>query len=278
MTSWIGQPGAMIRLSCPTSITRTGGYAYLTADTVDGGRRAQRVSTLREWAIDISTAAPQEHAVIEQISAGATDAASAVWVAPDAPGANLLTPADAILRIAPRTEYGWATGGGRTLPDGTWVGGVLAASSGAATGPALMGSTIAPVVPGVPVTGSAWVANADSYVRLSLRDVTNTEVVAARSNGAAGTGVQRLGVTIPASAIPSSVVGAWLTVEGGARFAAGPAVTWTDKVYPWAAGRGCAAAVVSASGEFETVLAVVGNPNWGRYDSAKSIVVTEVSA
>lgn len=277
MSTWIGQPGAMIRLSCPSTMTRTGGASYLTVDTVDGGRRAQKVSRLREWAIDMSTATPQDNAVIEQISAGATDATAAVWVAPDAPFANLLTPSDSILAITPRDQYGWDTAGGRTLPDGTWVGGALVASSGASTGPALLGSTIAPVVPGVPVTGSAWVANPDSYVRLSLRNAAGAEVVAARSNGAVGTDVQRLAVTIPADAIPAGVVGAWLTVEGNARFAAAPAITWTGTVYPWTAGRGCAAAVISEAGSIETILAALGTPGWGRYDAAKSVVVTEVS-
>lgn len=277
MSSWLGQPGAMIPMSCPATMTRTGGASYLTVDTVDGGRRAQKVTRLRQWALDMALATPHDNAVIEQISAGATDAAAAVWVAPDAPFANLLTPADSILAITPRDQYGWATSGGRTLPDGTWVGGVLVAASGAATGPALMGATITPVVPGVPVTGSAWVANPDSYVRISLRDAAGTEVIGARSNGAVGNDVQRLAVTIPATSIPATVVGAWLTVEGAARFAAGPAITWTETVYPWTAGRGCPAAVVSSAGDFDTILAVLGTPVWGRYDTAKSVVITEVS-
>ena len=127
-----------------------------------------------------------------------------------------------------------------------------------------------PVIPGVPVTGSAWLLGSNADVGLQWLDasggVITTHVSAPVS--ASLDGVRASVTAMP----PAGAVRVSLIARNAVR-AARPAITYTSEVFPWGDGQGCQKAVVHAVSR--DVTKAWDNPNTGRW-SELSFTVQEV--
>lgn len=275
MGVWMGSLGALVEIACPSTQSRSGGVQYASAETVDGGRVAQAVRTLRSWSLDVSVATPSELGTLEQM-ADRVRHEPGIFVPVDAPMSNVATPKDTSVRFAPRR--GWMPYGPRVMPDGTWVGAAQISDPATRTGSALMQATMTPVIPGKPVTVSAWLVG--GQIRVALQNAANREVRAFFTPADQSTVVPvRHVVTIPADQVTVDVAGLWVTVEGDSTYAGGLAVTWTDQVMPWSAGRGCTSAILSAPDKWDTLAAFRDvRPGTGQFDAVSGWVVQEVGA
>lgn len=264
---WIGHPGALLALpGIKGELTRTVTRAASFKTSAGGNLRAYlsaRRAPLRVWKCSIPHLQPQEAAVLHDLLMH-TDPPF-VWVDPFARVTNVLTPAAAGLAATIPTLP--ATGR-QPLEGG------LYSPTGAANPSGVMVRVQpAPVVPGMPVTCSAYIAApGNGYLSAVLLDsagaVTSSPVTSATVTGTDQ--LRRVHVTIPAPPVNAAAVELRLH---GASVIAWPAVTWTDTLRPYGPGGGAAQVVLEGLDE-KIVEAVLASS--GKRRSDVSFTVTEV--
>lgn len=267
---YLGTPGRMIKLKCPVAQRDSSDAGYRFVTTLEGKRKAQVVPGRRRvW--DVSTGrltTPDQVATLAEFASGAWGPGP-FWFVPEAAAqVNLMSPHDISDPI--RMSAG-IPGGPLPLQDG----GVAATSklklpgdSGHISWRNDATESDPPVLPGVPVTGSAWVTGHGAYVMLQFTLESGSIISSASSNAIDSAGV---GVRVSVTATPpEGAAMVRLTVRNAER-AARPAVTWTDGPMEWGEGLGCHKAVVDEVAR-DLVRAVPGRQMY----SDTSFVVTEV--
>jgi len=240
---YLGTLGRMIGIKCPAQQQVQSEERYTFQATLEGHRKAQvRPRNPRTWSLQTSDATtPQQALALTQFASGAWGPGPFVFVSADAPVTNMLTPAAASCSPEMAEGYSHLSGGGPVQLGGVWAARSLLSSS---PGALLIINEKVPVLPGVPVTISAWVRGDGGYVRVSFYDTSDTVVGSASSSvkSTAGT-AQRSWVSAnpPVGAAYARIVGVGVTML------ALPELTWTNELLPEAEGQGCAQAVVHSA-------------------------------
>lgn len=268
MSAYLGKLGQLIPIYSNPSMGVSGIPARSFQTTLEGRVKAQvKPVGRRVWELSAAYASPGELAALMGFVNGEWGNGPFVWVPPTAPAINLLAPgvascgADAVMVPA-------VTVVGPLLCGDDWAGRSLANSAPASPMP--FGPATIPIIPGKPVTGSAWVVGVGAKVRLDWKNAAGGTIssVASTGSGIAGTAT-RLSVTgtPPVGAVSCSLYGTATTQ------AARPAVTWTDHANEWGSGEGCAKAIVEAVDR----TALTGSDLLsGRRDSNLSFTIREV--
>lgn len=267
MSAYLGPVGNLIGFKCPSDEEITLAENSSLSWTLGGKQKAQyNLSAPRAWQVSIGTATPQEVAGLAALMRGLYGPPPWVYVGPWAQVTNLLPPSASVLAVGSWTGSG-VPGGQVTLDDGTRP--VLSALSD--TG-AQLDLPAVPVVPGEPVTGSAWGAGDTEFTaQLIFRNSAGGTVSSASSTVTAplGSPLRRGGVTAWA---PTGAVDVVLRLTGAKR-AAQPAVTWTPDMAAWTVGGG--APKVIARGLSQALQLAVRDAAFLRRSSA-SFVLEEV--
>lgn len=272
MSVYLGELGRLVELKCPSSqsVSVEDGTTFET--TLEGRVKAQaRSARRRSWSVDIGAATPAEMASMLAFAGGEWGKGPFVWVSTDAPVTNLL-PLEASL-CGSQAIYSntVSRGGPMQLGDGTWAGSSLTTSD--PTGTLWVGASKAPVpvLPGQPVTASAWVIGAGGKVRLHWVAADGSAMagtVTSSGTGAAGV-PQRLSATgIP----PAGAVSCTMSTTKATQITR-PAITWTGAPFDWQPGEGCPKAVIH--GLSRQIILALRDPSYGRYSNA-SFTITEV--
>ena len=246
------------------------GFTFQT--TLEGRVKAQaRERSPRRWSVGIGTATPGEIASLLAFASGEWGPGPFVWVSADAPVTNLLTPE--VARCGPQALYSAAASlaGPMALGGGQWAGASMTTTDPVGTTWIAGPKAPIPVIPGQPVTVSAYVLGANARVRLHWYRADGTVEPAFVTSQGAGAGgeVRRLHVT---ATPPAGVVSCTISTTRAAQLTR-PAATWTDQLFDWHPGEGCQMAVLH--GLSRRTLLALRDPAYGRYSSA-SFTVTEV--
>lgn len=252
---YLGSLGRMVGIKCPASQNVQSEERYTPSVTLEGRRKMQvRPVGRRTWSLQTSDATtPAEHSLLSQFVNGAWGNGPFVFVSADAPHTNLLTPAaascDPALITAPASI---SNGGPVEFEPGLWSGRSYFNTSPTLS-VAFRGKV--PVLPGVKVTGSAYVRGAGIRLYVSFWDSAgaNLGAYASAGTGTASAWTRLLVTRTP----PANAVHAEIYATGAGRSVA-PALTWTDTVQSWSDGQGCEKAVVTGMSR-DQVLAVVGH-------------------
>lgn len=240
MTSYIGLPGALVPIVCPTSEPRSDERTMTEMVTASGRRVVQLGPRVRRsWSVEYGTEHPRDYAVLDALTRWSTPLS---WVGALAQATNLLTPDQAAMEGRPGVMRGALDLGGDL-----WVAQWVAGHSTSTV--SVTGAFPVPVRPGVPVTVSAYVQRADPArpVQLVLQflDATGAVLSAITDDGPAGPGIPRASWT---RTPPVGAAGVTVVIRYAAILAA-PQVTWTPTATPWAPGRGVNRVVVLPGSE-----------------------------
>lgn len=244
MTSFIGMPGALAEIACPTTESQSSNRVASEQVAFSGRRIVQLGNRVRRtWSVEYGVEHPRDFAVLDALTRWD---GPLVWVGAMAQATNLLTPGQATLGDATfsggaSARSGLINPGG--IPAVSWAGGPPG-SVVSLTGPRLV-----PVRPGVPVTVSVWTQRADSgrSTRLvyEFRDAIGANVDSGLVTGPSGPDLQRAVWTIVPPVGAAEVV---LGVHDAATVAL-PQVTWTAGEVDYAPGRGVHRVVVVPGSE-----------------------------
>lgn len=243
---YFGINGRLIGVKCPSVQRTVDGERYQFTTTLEGKRKAQVVPGARRrvWDLglgDVTT--PKQVAVLRGIASGAWGDGPFWFVPADGPDTNLLEPGVASCDPAAGMSPNNAPGGPMRTPEGGW----LARSLVNLTPPGHIhfggsggGLTPAPVA-GTSVTASVFVEGSGAGVQVAFWDADGSFHSAVNSNVRASAGVTiRSHVS---AAVPPGAV--WVSVRAvNAARAAGPALTWGDRLLAFADGRGASKVVV----------------------------------
>lgn len=269
---YLGTLGRLVSLKCPAAQASAVADPFTVETTVEGRVKAQRRPLARRsWSLDTRVASPREVAALAEFTTGVWGRGPFVFVSADAPVVNLLTPEESSLD--PSVLAGGPSGGGvldsppMLTPDG-WAGRSLLKRDGVF---ARIAERI-PVIPGRPVTGSAYVrADAQAaFVRLQFVRADGSEV-SQHNSPTAFASVERRWVT---ATVPYDAAWANLWVTGSVVQVARPAVTWTAQPFEYGDGQGCKKAVVRPGGR--DLLAAWRTPGISGRWSDLSFTVQEV--
>ena len=265
----------MIQIKCPATQQVSTADTYVFEETLEGRVKAQAKPIQRRvWSLATSDATtPAQQAALLGFTSGEWGSGPFVFVSADAPVTNLLTPAAAsCVEMRTNNPLVYQSGPVDLGRDG-WAGKSIGAHlpEGGGQRPEIyFGTGDTPVLPGVMVTGSAYLEGLDAALRLYwYREGDSSPIATSDSSPVPGEGFRRITVTAvpPAEAIFCRLV-AVRTVRGTR-----PAITWTDQAFDWAAGEGCVKAVVHAVSK--TLVLASRDPRGGRYANL-SYTVTEV--
>lgn len=254
---YLGSLGRMIGIKCPASQNVQAEERHSFSTTLEGRRKAQvRQAGRRTWSLQTSDATtPSEHSLLSQFANGAWGNGPFRFISADASVTNLLTPAAADCMPG---EYVLTSG--LTMSEGVPMltpDGWAARSFIKSTNNGLyFGKDMLPVLPGVPVTVSAYVRGNGGAVNIVWYDSAGSSISAHYGGVTAGTtNVIRSWLT---ATPPSNAVSFRFQANGSVMQACRPAATWSDKLLPYGDGQGCVKAVVSAMSR-DQVLAVPGS-------------------
>lgn len=271
MSIYLGNLGRLVELKGPSSQSVSVDDGYTFEATLEKRVIAQaKTKRPRKWSVDIGAATPADLANLLAFAGGEWGKGPFVWVSADAPVTNLLTPEVSLCGPEARYLNTSTVGGPMPLGDGTWSGRSMVPETVSSTmwvgGPARV-----PIIPGQPVTASAWVLGNNAKVRLHWYRPDNSQIGSmVVSDGSGVTGIpRRLHVT----ALPPEGATGCLISTANAVQVARPAITWTDRLFDWQPGEGCQKAVLH--GLSRQVLLALRDPSYGRYSNA-SFTVTEV--
>lgn len=254
MTVYLGTLGRMVPIYSTPSAQLETEERYSFTRTLEGRRKAQtKPVSRRTWSLNAQFADPREQAALAQFADGTWGPGPFVFVSADAPATNLLTPGAASCDPALITATAFISNGGPVeVEPGLWVGrSYLNTSSSINT--AFPART--PVIPGRPVTGSAYVRGLGMKLNISFWDAADQFISSAASTGSgSASSWSRLSVT---RTPPTNAVRVAVYASGAGRGAA-PAVTWSDSALPWSDGHGCDKAVVSSSSRDLAVTGING--------------------
>lgn len=237
---YLGTLGSMIGIKCPASQNVEYEERYSFQTTLEGRRKAQvRPRGPRTWSLQTSDATtPAQVATLMQFAQGAWGPGPFVFVPADAPATNMLTPAAASCAPEMADGYSNLSAGGPVEAGGVWFPRSLINSDPSSL---LIVNEKVPVIPGFPVTGSAWVRGAGGRVRVSFYDQSDVLIGAALSTVTATAGTAKrswVQAVAPLGASHARVIGV------GTTMLAMPSLTWTDNLVPESDGQGCAQAVI----------------------------------
>lgn len=265
---YLGQLGRLVELRGPSSQSHGVDDGYTFEQTLEGRVKAQTRSIRpRQWSVDISTATPADMGALFAFSAGEWGIGPFVWVSTDAPVTNLYTPA--VASCDPDVMPSDATAAGpMDLGDGSYAG-----RSYMPSGQFMFFGAVGdvPVLPGVPVTGSAYVLGAGAAARVNFYGSDGLRIgepITSAVTATSGSPVRSHVTAMP----PANAVSALVSIENTTQ-AARPAVTWTGRLFDWADGAGCPKAVIH--GLSRDVVLALREPNYGRYANA-SFSIREV--
>lgn len=238
--AYLGPPGSMqlfahIRGKSSVSSSRATSYR-----TTLGGRLRAQVSpqVLREWECELPLATPEEARHLKALTAGVLGLGPFAWVPVQATTTNVMT----LGASMPGPSHRSWTGAGD--PAGVWdVPGVGVVRHSILTnrGTTILGAGT-PVIPGMPVTGGAWVAgDASTRVTLQLLDAAGAIVASALSPTVHGITPTRSLATI--LSVPQSAVTARVVVSGAMQVGL-PSISWAAEAADWAPGGGSTQVVV----------------------------------
>lgn len=245
--AWLGNVGSLVEL--PFHDSRAESHERSSTQQVTlGGRRLVQLgpSTRRTWGVSLWKGSTTEMAARALAFAeGEHGRGPWWWVSDWASTTNVLTPDMSMMRSVPLSET-TTTGGPMRLPDGDVAGSSLLVQQGQRIFPMGEDRSV-PVIPGRPVTVSAWVeGGTDTYILVSLFDSSGAiqrSIPRARlSSSWAET--ERLSVTVTAGA-NEHLARFYVGNNSGPIRVARPAVTWTREVRDWGTGAGCAKAVIT---------------------------------
>lgn len=256
MTIYIGSLGRMINLPNIESQSMKPSETMSFQTTLEGRVVAQRLpASRREWSLGAKMYRPTELAVVESFANGEWGSGPFFFVPAEAPVVNVLTPD--VARLDPGVLSSSTSPDGPLLtPDG-WA----ARSVSRVQTIGFFGTSHTPVVPGVPVTGSAYVTGADGGVRLYWYDRDGAQISWNTSpvRSTASEVVRSYVTAVP----PEGAVSCRLSFVFGTQ-ATRPAITWTDQPYQWGDGYGCEKAVVLGPSR-DLVKALRNSPDSGRW-------------
>lgn len=270
---YFGIHGRLVGVKCPSVQRVVDGERYQFVTTLEGKRKAEVVPGARRRVWDLAlgdVTTPEQVSVLRGIASGAWGDGPFWFVPADGPDTNLLEPGVASCDPAAGLASTNAPGGPMRTPDGGWLARSLVRSD-APTGLIHFGGSGGGLTPapqaGTSVTGSAFVEGAGASAQVAFWDATGTFISGVESfvRGTSGRAV-RSHVT---TQVPSGAV--WVSVRAvNAARAAGPTLTWGDRVLPFSDGRGASKVVV---GQVSSGL-VYTQP--GRTYQNVSFTVTEV--
>lgn len=220
---------------------------------------------MREWDVSMSDAHPEQAAAFQALAMGAMGVGPFVFVDPLAQVTNVLTPRQSLL--SPETLPGYVTASRTVVPG---LGEMPAAIVNANTAAYLFRET--PVVPGTPVTVSAWVVST-APVKITAQcmrvDGSWTNNSSSTQQGLESGGWVSTTVTPAFSAAKVD-----LRIQAAAPVVvACPSISWTRQPGGWSPGRGANAVVVHGLKEsFSRASPHAGGPRRLDY----SATVTEV--
>lgn len=235
MSSWIGLPGALVELKCPSREDATPERAHTELVTLSGRRVVQLGRRVRRsWGVENGVAYPRDYAVLDALTRWETPL---VWVGALAQATNLLTPEQAALDPSDVV----ASGGASILRGALDLGDLVVPQwatghSGSTLG--LTGGKPVPVRGGVPITISAYVQRADPATPVQMvfefLDATGAVLFSTTRDSPAASGIVRAswGLTPPVGSASLSLRFRYAAVL------AAPQVTWTPTVTKWSPGRG----------------------------------------
>ena len=271
MTVYLGTLGRMIPIYSTPSAQLDIEERYSFSTTLEGRRKVQaRPIGRRTWGLNAQFADPSEHSLISQFANGAWGPGPFVFVSADAPVTNLLSPsAAACLELT--SHVGIGPGGPVDLGPEGWEGSSIAANYPDTTSPEIFfGLGFVPVLHGVPVTGSAYIQGTEARVNLYWYAADLSPLGATPSqNVSSPAGMTRVSVT----ALPPTGAACCRVVAFHATKATRPALTWTDRAFPWASGEGCPKAVLH--GASKNLVMASRDFHGGRYANV-SYTITEV--
>lgn len=268
---YLGSIGRMVKLGCAAAqeVSRVPRYLYQT--TVEGNRRAQALpSTAREWAISMPVSAPSEMAALSDFATGAWGNGPFIFLPETALATNALPPSISNLTLT-GSYFARNPIAGPTSIEGDPV-----ASTITTTDQALgiyFGNDHLPVLPGMPITGAAWIQGEKCQIAITFYTENNVYISDFGSpvRGSADE-LKRHSVTVLANKIPANAtkfrLRALLTTT-----ATRPSVTYTSELHGWGEGQGCLKAVVD---DFSTGTVLALPQPGGQYQSDK-FMVREVS-
>lgn len=270
MSVYIGGLGRLVELPYVTSASVTPADRYTFEETLEGRVKSQaRTAIRRTWALSASRYLAQAQGTLMSFINGEWGYGPFVWVSSDAPVTNLLTPEVSSCGPAAAYTASAQVGGPMPLGDGRVAGRSVMNSD--LLNNSFLGGVQVPVLPGRPVTASAWVLGEGAQVFLHWRDAAGGvtgATIASTITGRAGQPARiHLTGTPPASAASC------LMSTRGAMQATRPAITWTDQLFDWADGQGCPSAVVH--GVAKDIQSAHRDPN-GFRAADMSFTITEV--
>lgn len=247
MSAYIGTYGRLVPLWTTPTMEISQDPQYKISKTVEGIAKAQRVpSPSRQWELDGSGATPAERGTLAGFALGEWGPGPFLWVPPDAPSTNLLTPATARCDTAENPSSIILPGGPMPQPDGTWSGQSYLVPNTTLVvffGRNRPGQTTAgeriPVIPGETITAGATLAGTTATIELQFYDATDTWISTARSPV---TGTETKVATVTTQA-PKNAVAARIFARNTTQ-ASRPFATWTKKPHGWAQGAGCVSAII----------------------------------
>jgi len=267
MPSYLGHLGGLAPIKAPASL-RDGAERPMSFRTTLGGVRkgqhGQRVH--RSWAVTLPPATtPEDAATLAAFVAGEFGTGPWWWLDPWAQVTNLTSPRGGALEVG--TLAGATLAGAVDLGEGQVAGRHLLTNGATVDLPHVKGAPeFVPVLPGVPVTVSAWVDG--GMVEPVFRDLADAVVEVGDGSVATGSGWQRVFAT---ATPPAGAASVQIRVTGANR-ATRPAITWTDHLLGYHAGQGAPHVVVNGSSQ-DVVLAT--RARGGQY-AALSFTIEEV--
>lgn len=235
--SRLGTPGQLAEIYVSVGMASDIDASTQTITTI-GGLRYARIprGRHRTWQIPAKNCRPSDLVNLEAFASGSFGHGPFWWIDSYAALSNLLPPRFVELR----TDWTRSVNAGPLTAEETLFPRSIAIESGisyllneAGQAPQI------PVVPGVPVTFSMHLSTPGMSVMLFWRDADGVTIGAAPYKAAVAA-FERVAVTgLP----PDGAVAVQIAVSGSGR-AAGPAVTWTSKLMPFAPGAGSDAVVV----------------------------------
>lgn len=240
--AYLGPRGDMFMFAHVRGSLSTNTARATTYQTTLGGQLRAQVSpiVLREWQCQLPLSEPAEVGRFKGLVAGLYGLGPFSWVPVDASVTNVLTPAMSM----PGPKF--ATWAGAGTPAGSWVvpGMGQVRHSVIQTGAVLTFGEDTPVVPGLPVTGAAYVAGAgEIQVYVQTVDAPGNIVDAASTKVEGAMAATRVEATVPF--VSPSAVSVRVRVQGAMQ-AGLPSISWTKRAAPWMPGGGSRAVVIDA--------------------------------
>lgn len=238
--AYLGAPGSMRLFAHLKGSSSESSARASSAKVTLGGRQRVQVSpqVLREWSCSLPLATPEESQHLKAIASGVFGLGPFAWVPVQATATNVLSLGASMPGPSHRS---WSGAGDAS---GAWqVPGLgLVRHSVVADGATVILGAGTPVVPGLPVTGGAYVSGTEATrVVLQLMDASGSIVVSQLAPGSAAVAAGRFTATVDVA--PPSVVSARLAITGAMQVGL-PSISWTPRAAAWVPGGGSTQVIV----------------------------------